>query len=68
MDKNFLKTILNRLNKMGCHEADVFLSKSKTSSCSSRLGKIEKKKNHPQMKLGLERLLIRNSPLYQQPI
>ena len=63
MDKNFLKTILNRLNKMGCHEADVFLSKSKTSSCSSRLGKIEKKEESSTNEIGLEQLLIRSSPL-----
>ena len=57
MDKNFLKTILNRLSKMGCHEADVFLSKSKTSSCSSRLGKIEKKEESSTSEIGIRAII-----------
>ena len=57
MDKNFLKTILNRLSKMGCHEADVFLSKSKTSSCSSRLGKIEKKEESSTNEIGIRAIV-----------
>ncbi len=57
MDKNFIKTILNRLSKMGCHEADVFLSKSKTSSCSSRLGKIEKKEESSTNEIGIRAII-----------
>ena len=57
MDKNFLKTILNRLSKMGCHEADVFFSKSKTSSCSSRLGKIEKKEESSTNEIGIRAII-----------
>ena len=57
MDKNFIKTILNRLSKMGCHEADVFLSKSKTSSCSSRLGKIEKKEESSTSEIGIRAII-----------
>ena len=57
MDKNFLKTILNRLTKMGCHEADVFFSKSKTSSCSSRLGKIEKKEESSTNEIGIRAII-----------
>ena len=57
MDKNFLKTILDRLSKMGCHEADVFLSKSKTSSCSSRLGKIEKKEESSTNEIGIRAII-----------
>ena len=57
MDKNFLKTILNRLSKMGCHEADVFFSESKTSSCSSRLGKIEKKEESSTSEIGIRAII-----------
>ena len=57
MDKNFIKTILNRLSKMGCNEADVFLSKSKTSSCSSRLGKIEKKEESSTNEIGIRAII-----------
>ena len=57
MDKNFLKTILNRLSKMGCHEADVFFSESKTSSCSSRLGKIEKKEESFTNEIGIRAII-----------
>ena len=57
MDKNFLKTILSRLSKMGCHEADVFFSKSKTSSCSSRLGKIEKKEESSTNEIGIRAII-----------
>ena len=57
MDKNFLKTILNRLSKMGCHEADVFFSQSKTSSCSSRLGKIEKKEESSTNEIGIRAII-----------
>ena len=57
MDKNFLKTILDRLSKMGCHEADVFLSKSKTLSCSSRLGKIEKKEESFTNEIGIRAII-----------
>ena len=57
MDKNFLKTILNRLSKMGCHEADVFFSQSKTSSCSSRLGKIEKKEESSTNEIGIRAIV-----------
>ena len=57
MDKNFLKTILNRLSKMGCHEADVFFSKSKTSSCSSRLVKIEKKEESSTSEIGIRAII-----------
>ena len=57
MDKNFLKTILNRLSKMGCHEADVFFSEIKTSSCSSRLGKIEKKEEASTSEIGIRAII-----------
>ncbi len=57
MDKNFLKTVLNRLGKMGCDEADVFFSKIKTSSCSSRLGKIEKKEESSTSEIGIRAII-----------
>jgi len=57
MNKDFLKTILNRLTKMGCHEADVFFSNIKTSSCSSRLGKIEKKEESSTSEIGIRAII-----------
>ncbi len=57
MDKNFLKTILDRLSKKGCHEADVFFSNIKTSSCSSRLGKIEKKEESSTCEIGIRAII-----------
>ena len=57
MDKNFLKTILDRLSKKGCHEADVFFSNIKTSSCSSRLGKIEKKEESSTSEIGIRAII-----------
>ena len=44
MNKNFLNDIISRLKVKGCDEVDVFYSESHNKNCSSRLGKIKKKK------------------------
>ncbi len=53
MDKNSLKAILSRLKKMGCQESDVFFSRIKTLSSSSRLGKIEKTEESMVSEIGI---------------
>ena len=45
MNKNFLEDIIKKLKDKGCDQSDVFFCESSVQSCSSRLGKIEKKED-----------------------
>ena len=53
MNKNFLEEILKKLKKKGCDESDVIYSENKTTSSSSRLGKIEKTETSEIKEIGI---------------
>ena len=57
MDKNYIKSVLSKLNKMGCQESDVFFSEIKTLSSSSRLGKIEKTEQSLTSEIGIRAII-----------
>ena len=57
MDKNFLNDIINKLQKMGCDESDVFFSKVETVSSSSRLAKIEKTEKSSVGEIGIRAII-----------
>ena len=44
MNKNFLNDIILKLRAKGSDEVDVFYCESNNKNCSSRLGKIERKR------------------------
>ena len=57
MNKNLLKEIVIKLQKLGCNESDVFFSKVDTISSSSRLGKIEKTEKSSVSEIGIRAII-----------
>ena len=57
MNKNLLKEIVIKLQKLGCDESDVFFSKVDTISSSSRLGKIEKTEKSSVSEIGIRAII-----------
>ena len=59
MNKNFLEDIVKKLKDKGCDQSDVFFCESSVKSCSSRLGKIEKKEDSFTKEIGI-RAIVNN--------
>ena len=59
MNKNFLEDIIKKLKDKGCDQSDVFFCESNVQSCSSRLGKIEKKEDSFTKEIGI-RAIVNN--------
>ncbi len=57
MNKNFLEDIIRKLKDKGCDQSDVFFCESNVQSCSSRLGKIEKKENSFTREIGIRAII-----------
>ena len=57
MNKNLLKDIINKLQKLGCDESDVFFSKVETVNSSCRLGKIEKTEKSLVSEIGIRAII-----------
>ena len=57
MEKDLIKRIITKLKKMGCQESDVFYSKTKNISCSSRLGKVENTESSSVSEIGIRAFL-----------
>ena len=57
MKKNKIEEIINKLQKKGCDESDVFYSESRTICSSARLGKIEKTETSEVKEIGIRAIV-----------
>lgn len=53
MDKNFLLNIINKLQKKGCDQSDVFFVKNLSLNSSIRLNKLEKNEHSENFEIGI---------------
>ncbi len=57
MKKKKIEEIINKLQKKGCDESDVFYSESRTICSSARLGKIEKTETSEVKEIGIRAIV-----------